>query len=189
MAEAVDITVDVETDTAWLYLFDPDLLGEYAYPDLDDYPPEVRGVHEGELCAFSPNADGVYRLRVTTGELSGFERDYAAREVELGLRVVSGSLMASGKGFDARDATGLSRIAPGRYCARVFHIVWTAAKPERVPDDPPADYVVCLSPRRERFVAPAELVVESLYVPGVPGMGEEIFLFPSDTRELNDDGD
>ena len=116
----------------------------------------------------SLGGDGVYRLRVTDGELTQAEHDYAAEVVQgLGVEVASGALFVGpGESLSADDVTVrdsgerggiLLGVPPGQYRADLYLIAWDKSPcwwtegGQPPPPDAPADVVMILRPRSGSF--------------------------------------
>ncbi|MFC2173475.1 DUF6386 family protein [Acidobacteriota bacterium] len=192
----VDAEVTFCTDAAALALFDPDVIGEQFEDDPDcwcsDYHllPEVR---EGSISILSLGSDGVYKLRLTEGDLSPAEKSYAKEVVKgLGLKVISGRFAAGAAellstceiapGSEAGEETDFCVPArDGEYDLEAYSIAWHEApdwhtEDGLVPEDAPADIVVVLRKRKGPFQAPES-------EPGFADVGDE-WVFPDASRRL-----
>lgn len=76
----MDEVINFFTDTATLAIFDCSLLSHRLNDDCDWWCgsfEDIEEVKKGDVSLISLGADGVYKVRVTDGELSDEERDYA----------------------------------------------------------------------------------------------------------------
>ena len=198
--KAMNEIVTVATDCASICLFDPIVVN--GHEDLDDWCEgfgEVKGVCEGLFFGVDLGSDGIYKVRITNGELQQDEMDYATAVIKgLGLSVVSGSFVIGGYGFqagieDCDDFYQKFDLLPGRYSVDCYRIDWFYAKKwhredGKAPGGAPVDCVICL--REFDSIAPEvrcnEFRLEKLWIPGVPGFGTSPFLFESSSRELHE---
>lgn len=190
----IDTTVRFVTDAATLAAFDPAVL-EQRINDDPGWWCEGRlaadEVRLGKVAIVGLGGDGIYQARITDGELTDIERDYAAERIAgLGLEVASGQVfIGPGEclpgGGQAIDETAISRgtvlaIACGRYLVDIFAICWHDSpvwwRDDGVPDDAPSDFVLRLRPAGE----PMERFETA---PRFTGLSEE-FLFPSASRRI-----
>ncbi len=197
MQHEVNQIITFWTDTATLAVFDPECLAERVNAKCDWWCgsfTEIEEVAEGKASFISTAADGVFRVRITSGELSLHERDYAKERLgPLGLEVKSGRVFVgkgeriTGGGFapDAahvREGEGsFVEMPTGQYDLLVFSIEWFDSPlwwnmNGTRPHDAPADLVVVLTPRTSAF---KRLTAE----PRLGGV-ENSFLFASSTRQV-----
>jgi hypothetical protein len=181
------------TDTATLAIFDPAILQPRANDESNwwcssDMTDEVR---DGRIVVVSLGSDGVYKCRITDGDLTTAEQAYAYDSLLLGLEVVSGIIVTgSGEylsGTPMQDGVTLSDgpwTCPhpcGVFDAEVFAIAWRDStewyvepgKP--VPPEAPADVVVCTRP--QSHFAPLSAA------PQFSGIAEQ-WLFPDVPRRV-----
>ena len=189
----VDASLSIMTDCAGFWIFDPAVVAGYPGDDLDTFGfANIEGVQQGEFTGFSLGGDGVYRIRVTDGELTQDERDYAAGILRgLRVRVTSGKLCIGGYGFQNTDEGYASfALEPGLYAIDAHEILWDVSPRWRredgpVPEDAPPDFVLLLRRQPlggEPYELPErELRLDTLYLPFID---EEPFAFPSTTREV-----
>jgi hypothetical protein len=188
-------TIRVVTDTATLAVFDAQARVKHLDDGRDwwDVPlhelPQVAG---GEVAIASLGSDGVYRVRVTDGDLTGAERAYAAEVVRgLGVRTTSGTVtVAGGEALVGPDGPVAAvhddrmtvALAPGAYHVDAYLIDWSDS-PRWWPDgggekdDPPHDIVLTL---RARTLPLAPLDRE-------PRLGRSVarsWVFPDEPREI-----
>jgi hypothetical protein len=197
MQHEVNRTITFWTDTATLAVFDPECLAERVNAGCDWWCgsfTKIEEVAEGKVAFISTAADGVFKVRITSGELSPHERDYAKERLgPLGLEVKSGRVFVgkgeriTGGGF-APDPVHVCEgegsfveIPPGKYDLLVISVEWFESPlwwnmDGNRPDDAPADLVVVLTPRTSAF---KRLTVE----PRLNGV-ENSFLFASSTRQV-----
>lgn len=184
----MDESINIPTDCALLALFDAQLAHEQSLDEPDSFEFEfanIPAVQSGDVAIVGLGGDGVYRVRITDGELRRDERDYAAAVVNgLGVRIVSGNLHLSGYGFD--DFEGRSVPCPnGVYDLTLYEIAFDLSprwwRPDgAVPEDAPAGIVAVLRTRTTDFTPPTkELRLDSL-LDWSPG--ERPFVFESTTR-------
>lgn len=189
----MDLTLTVQTDCASFAVFDPVVAASCDSDDIDQFEFEaIKAVAEGLLFAWKIGGDGVYRVRVTDGDLTAEERDYAsARLPGLGLKVESGTVCISGYGFQGSDV-GLSsfRLGEGCYSIEVYEILWSVSpdwwRPDFVvPPDAPSDYVMRITTGPDSTpklpVSVEDLHLDTLYL---PFQNDPPFLFPSTTRKV-----
>ena len=183
------------TDTATLAIFDPERLRHRAEAESDWWCTDLLQLEEfrsGSVALVGLGGDGAYRVRITDGEMTSDERDYAAGAVRsLGVEVVSGKLFlgpaecmpGGGSGFTPADAERglLLEAENGRYGVDLFAIEWSDSprwwRDDRsVPDDAPADIVAVLRPRLTPF---AEIGAEPRL-----DFCAEAYIFESATRRV-----
>ena len=181
------------TDTATLAIFDPQRLEHRVNDDADWWCGDFLRLDElrsGAMALVSLGGDGIYRVRITDGELNADERDYADEYIAgLGVEVVSGKIfigpgecLPGGFQFGAEtDRGALCEIDNGSYTVDVYSIRWFDsprwwAEDHRVPSDAPVDYVIRL---RDRSGAMNAVAME----PRFSGRSE-MFLFDSSTRQI-----
>lgn len=178
----------VMTDAASIAAFDPEVVtADLVEEDEFDFA-RMQAVRQGLAVAFSVGGDGVYRVRISDGELSSDERDYASAVLDkLRLVVRSGTVVAHGYGLaGAEDVASRSPIAAGTYDVAVYEIAWWMsptwrAEDGRISGDPPADYVLLLRPAvTNPYVMPHQQLRLDSFCD--PVSGEMPFLFPSATR-------
>ena len=189
-------TILFGTDTATLALFDPAVLA-LRVADAGDWwcgafhtVPEVAA---GRIALFGLGSDGVYKVRVTSQELTSAESSYATGVITLGIEVESGRVFVGagecipGGGVAPEPGAETSgrfiTVPPGHYIVACYAVTWQDAPDwftgvdEPVPDSAPADFVLRFTRRVDSFVAPN---ANSRFVTGV----EEQWLFPEQTRRL-----
>jgi hypothetical protein len=184
------------TDTATLAAFDPAVLAHRLGDGCDwwsgDFA-DLQEVRRGEIALVGVGGDGVYKVRVTDGELTPNERAYAAESLRLGVVVTSGFLFVgageqlpgeqqSPRPEDPEEAEFFVRLAPGEYAVEVYGIDWTGSpawySPSgEAPESAPADIVLRLTRRAGTFVAPS--AEPRLFAERSPG-----WLFPEEPRRL-----
>ncbi len=185
--------VKFATDTATLAIFDPVRMAHRFNDKCDWWCGEFRGLAElksGAMVLASLGADGIYDVRITDGDLTQDERDYAADAIYgLGVEVISEKLFIGpgecvpGGGSTITDGDldrgALLSLENGAFSCDLYAISWFDSPrwwtdKRNVPTDAPADFVVVLRPRTTPFVQ-----IDSS--PRLDVCGEE-FLFPSATR-------
>lgn len=197
MHHEINKAITFSTDTATLSVFDPECLKHRLNTACDWWCGSFAGLEEvanGRVAFISVAADGVFKVRITSGDLASNERDYATERLgPLGLEVKSGKVFVgpgeriTGGGFapDAarlRDGEGtIVDIPPGKYDLLVYSVEWFESprwwnSDGTRPDDTPPDFVVVLSPRTSDF---KRLTNE----PRISGVGST-FLFASTTRQV-----
>lgn len=181
-------TIQFSTDCASLFLFDREVaLAEGLFGSdvwIEDFM-NLPAVKKGELVLLGLGGDGTYCLRITDGELTADERDYATVKLEnLGLRVTSGSLSITGDGFSESDLK--IEVQPGEYDLSLYLISYHLSSKfwrsdHSVADDAPADIVAILQKRTQEFSASTEnlQLIENI---SQTNSLEDRFLFPSETR-------
>ncbi|MEM0968042.1 MAG: DUF6386 family protein [Verrucomicrobiota bacterium] len=193
----LDQTVPFATDTATLAIFDPEVLrhrlGESPDWWCEDNLSEVPEVRDGRISLLNLRHDSSYEVRVTDGELTCDERDYAAHNVrDLGLEVTSGSVFV-GPGECIPSATPLEeadvrrgaliQVPHGQYSVDAYGLFYAASKKFWKQDLSdldmelaPCDFVVVLRSRAGDIAAPNQ-------EPCIAGLFEH-WVFPSSTREV-----
>ncbi len=158
------------TDAATLAVFDPEVLRHRADAESDWWCLDFLQLEEfrsGAAALVALGGDGAYRIRITNGDLTLDERDYATGVVRgLGVEVASGKLFAGaaecmpggGSGFTSADVKrGLLLDADdGQDEVDVFAINWFNSPrwwrdDHYVPDDAPVDIVAVMKPRLTPF--------------------------------------
>jgi hypothetical protein len=197
MQSEIDKTITFSTDAATLAVFDPECLAERVNARCDWWCglfAELEEVAEGKVAFISTATDGIFKARITSGDLFPHERDYARERLgPLGLEVKSGRVFI-GKGElitggdhapepgSVREGEGsFVEMPPGLYDLWFFSIEWFESSlwwnvNGNKPDDAPADLVIVLTPRTSAFKC---LTTE----PRLSGL-ENSFLFPSSTRQV-----
>src|SRR5262245_24423499 len=125
------------TDTATLAGFDPMGL-THRVADTSDWWTdnflELEEVRLGAMALIDLGSDGVFRARITDGDLTPDEHDYAAEVIrDLGLEVTSNAVYVGpgeclpGGGFDAPDlARGIMLpLTNGAYKLDAYAIQWS----------------------------------------------------------------
>jgi Family of unknown function (DUF6386) len=183
------------TDTATLAVFDPERLKHRAGAESDWWCLDFLQLEEfrsGTFAVIALGGDGVYRMRITTGDLTLDERDYAVGAVRgLGVEVVSGKVFVGaaecmpggGIAFTSADVDRglLLDTENGRYEVDLFAIQWFNSprwwRDDRsVPDGAPVDIVAVLKPRLTPF---AEICSQSRL-----DFYSSAYLFESTTRRV-----
>ena len=168
----INLQFNLFTDTAVIAVFDSARLGNRVDGESDWWCSDLSQIAEvrtGSIALVSLGGDGVYRVRVTDGDMTVDERDYAASAVcGLGVEVISGKLYAGpaecmpggGIGFTpASEERGLVlECDDGAYDVELFAIHWRDSPrwwkdDHSVPDDAPVDIVATLRPRQRPFSA------------------------------------
>ena len=158
------------TDAATLAVFDPERLRHRADAESDWWCSgflQLEEFRSGSVALVGLGGDGAYRVRITNGDLTPDEQDYAAvRCADLGVEVVSGKLFVGpaecipggGSGFTPADlqARLLLETENGRYDVDLFAIGWFNSPrwwrgDHSVPDDAPVDVVAVLRPMLTPF--------------------------------------
>jgi hypothetical protein len=185
------------TDTATLAAFDPALLAHRLGDDCDWWCENFTALEEfqrGEIALVGLGGDGVFKVRLTDGDLTPDERSYATESLHVGVVVTSGHLFVgageelpgehlSPSPEDPREAKFFMRLAPGAYSVEVYGITWTDSPDwysppgSPVPESAPADVVLRLNRRESEFTAPG--VEPRLFVDVDRG-----WLFPEEPRRL-----
>ncbi len=157
---AIDETLNLWSDGASLYLFDPAACADVD-PDELQFPYHLNpAVRDGTAVMVHLPDDGTFRVRVTGGEPATTEAELIQDSVEnLGLRVRSGRVYASGMDMPGTDADTLAEHGAGSFVgvdAGVYnvavHLLRTTDLPQdRRPTVP--DYLVVLSFRDTAFAA------------------------------------
>ena len=181
----LDESISFPTDCASLAIYDPDVAKSAGLNEVDSWEFEyeqIQAVKDGQITLAKLGGDGYYKLRITDGELTQDERDYAAYCLEpLGLHVESGIVSVSGYWFDSDLQL---QIEPGTYWVQLYDISfwesprwWTEEL--TTPDDAPADYVAVIKKCDQQIAIPSELHLDSMrnWEPGPTK-----FLFESNTR-------
>ena len=191
----MDSQFDFFTDAATLAIFDPERLSYRAEAESDWWCSDFLQLEEfrsGSVALVGLGGDGAYRVRITDGELSPDERDYARDAVRgLGVEVVSGKLFlgpaecipGGGCGFTpAAEERGLLHDTEnGWYGLDLFAIDWFGSPrwwrvDQTEPDDAPADIVAVLRPRLTPF---AEIGTEPRL-----DFGANAYIFQSPIRRV-----
>lgn len=193
-AGSLDATVRFQTDAATLAIFDPECLRTHVGDECDWWCGplgELPEVQQGVAAFISTAGDGVFQVRITDGDLTPDERDYALQKVTLGLEVKSGTVFVgageciSGGGTSptVSDLSGLGQLvglAPGAYNLDVFLIDWSVSPrwwaEEGVHPDAPADIAVLLRQREGVFSGTPDN-------PRLDALGTN-FLFEAGTRRI-----
>lgn len=196
MKSEINKTMTVCTDSATLAVFDLECLKHRLNADCDWWCrpfAEIEEVAEGKLTFISTAADGVFKVRITSGDLTVYERDYAEERLgPLGLEVESGAVFVgkgeriTGGGFAPNaglcDGEGtFVDISPGKYDLIAYSIKWFDSplwwnSDRNRPEDAPPDFVFVLMPRTSDF---KRLTKE----PRFTEVGDS-FLFESATRQV-----
>ena len=152
------------TDTATLAVFDQVRLAHRVADVCDwwtDSFLELDEVRCGAIALVSLGGDGVYRVRITDGELTTNEHDYAAEVIRsLGFEVVSNAVYIGpgeclpGGGFDAPDIDRgiMLEMKNGVYNVDAYSIQWSDSprwwnEENAIPDDAPPDVVLVVQAR------------------------------------------
>jgi hypothetical protein len=189
----MDYTLQFYTDVATLAVFDPVQLQHRAEDDYDWWcvdATKLDEVRRGAVAIIGLGGDGIYKARITDGNLTPDERDYASEVVHLGVEVVSGHLFVGpgeclpGGGFDLTpqdvERGAILKAGDGAYAVEAYAIDWFNSPRWWTEDGrgcpgAPADFVIVLRPRHEPFA-------------GVTGGARfnlsDDFLFESSTREI-----
>jgi hypothetical protein len=161
------------TDVATLAAFDPAMLAHRLGDDCDWWCENFTALEEyqrGEIALVGLGGDGIYKVRVTDGDLTADERSYATESLHVGVVVTSGQLFVGageelpGEYFspspeDPEKAKFFMSLAPGDYSVEVYGIMWNnspdwyAPPGSPVPESAPADVVLRLSRRQSAFTA------------------------------------
>ncbi len=191
----MELTFEFFTDSATLAAFDPKRLEHRAHDDVDwwciDFL-ELDEVQSGAIALVGLGADGYSKTRITDGDLTSDERDYASEVVRgLGIEVVSGKLFVGPGECLPGDDSGLTpsdvrrgmlcEVVNGKYSADVYRIDWSDSprwwtEDGPPPGDAPADLVVVIQLREGLFVA---LESEPRF-----DTWPDDFLFESSTRQI-----
>lgn len=178
-----------------LAVFDPARLSPRASAQSDWWCADVLQLDElqtGALALVGLGGDGVYRIRVTSDDLTRDERDYAASVARgLGVEVISRTLFVGpaeclpggGSAFAPGNVQRglLVAVDNGRYDVDLFAIDWLNSsrwwrEDHSVPEDAPVDIVAVVRPRSTPF---SEVSSE----PRLDFCTED-FLFESTTRRV-----
>jgi hypothetical protein len=189
-------TILFSTDTATLAIFDPAILAKRVADTGDWWCGSFHAVPEvasGRIALFGLGADGVYKVRITSHDLTSAESSYATEVITLGIEVESGRVFigagecipSGGVSPEPSIETGRSFLAvpPGQYTVAGYAVKWQDAPDwftgvdEPVSTFAPADLVLRFTPRVEPFVAPN---ANPRFFLGV----EEQWLFPEQPRRL-----
>ncbi|MDR3616520.1 MAG: DUF6386 family protein [Candidatus Obscuribacterales bacterium] len=196
----MDYTVTFATNTATLAVFDPERLGTRVDDDADWWCVgnfwKLNEVASGEIALVNLGSDGVYKVRLTDGQLTADERAYAADHVRLGAVVTSGWVfigpgeLLPGEGLatdptNAEFARWFCRMPAGAYEVEAYGIDWQECPDWYMPEDTeraPPDVVLLVTPRRSAFTVPE----------GSPSLFERVnslisldgWLFPDELRRL-----
>ncbi len=158
----IDETLDLWSDGASLCLFDPAACADLD-PDKLRFPYHLNPtVRDGTAVMVHLPGDGTFRVRITGGEPTTTEAELIHDSVgDLGLRVRSGRVYASGMDMPGTDADTLAEHGAGCFVdvdvdAGVYnvavHLLRTTDLPgDRQPTVP--DYLVVLSPLDAVFAA------------------------------------
>lgn len=197
MVTEINQTINFVTDTATFAVFDPECLKARLDEPCDWWCgsfAEIKEIMEGKAAFVSTTADGVFKVRITSGDLTPEERDYCTERIgPLGFEVKSGKVFVgqgeriTGGGFAPEEATlsnaegSFVEIPPGAYDIHVYSIVWFDSplwwRPDgQRPETAPADLVVTIEERSEEFKAPTQEL-------RLCGLGDS-FLFESNTRQI-----
>jgi hypothetical protein len=181
------------TDTATLAVFDPARLKHRVDDACDWWTDNFLQLEEltaGAIALISLGGDGVYQTRITDGDLTPDERDYAAEVVRgLGFEVVSNAFYVGpgecipGGGFGSPDIERgvILAMKNGVYNVDAYLINWSDSprwwNEERVvPEGAPPDFVLVIQTRKNPFRQPDS-------EPRFTGLGDH-FLFDSSTRRV-----
>lgn len=154
----MNVSLDLWTDAAGIFLFDPALFVGSADPA--DYESALARVRDGSCAAVGLQGDGTFVLRLTDDDLTPDERALLNETVgPVGVRVESGQLYASGmdlpgypiESYRNHGAGDFVSLAAGYYEV-LFHELRLAAVQRGLPG-----YVAVLRPRSAPFAAPLEL--------------------------------
>jgi hypothetical protein len=185
--------LNVVTDTATIAVFDQFVIQHRRFESRADWWCEdiaqVKEARAGDIALFGVGADGVYRSRVTDGELTADERAYAtAGTGPLGFRAESErificgaeNLPGAGQG-GAVEGERVEQIRRGSYDLHAYQIYWfdcprwwTAKGPDA--SSAPADIVICIRPRQSAFIG-----IQS--PPQLRGYGDK-WVFPDEPRQV-----
>jgi hypothetical protein len=154
------------TDAATLAMFDPQQLAHWVDRDAAWWCGDFLQIDElssGAIALVSLGGDGFYHVRITDGDLTADERDYADERVAgLGVEVISGQLFigpgeclpGGGSAFSDSDLErgAICDIENGAYAVDVYSIRWFDCPrwwtdDHARPADAPADFVIMLRPR------------------------------------------
>jgi len=190
----MDCQTTFATDSATLAVFDPSILRRRADDESSWWFPAsgvTDEVGEGRIAVVSLGSDGVYKCRITDGDLTAAEQPYAYDSLLCGIEVASGSIVVgpgeylSGtpihNGPTLSDGPWNCPHPCGTFDAEIFAIAsrdaaeWYVEPGNPVPSDAPADFVVCTRPR-SRF-APLGAA------PQFSGLAEQ-WLFPDLPRRM-----
>jgi hypothetical protein len=181
------------TDAATLAVFDP-LRLNHRLDDASDWWCghflELDEVKSGAIALIDLGGDGVFRARITDGDLTSDERDYAAEVVRsLGLEVTSNAvnvgpgecLPGGGSGSPDVKRGNMLPMKKGVYDVDAYAIQWSDSPrwwndDGAVPDSAPADIVLTMQERRGQF---SQLSVEPRF-----SRIDDHFLFDSPTRRI-----
>lgn len=184
-----DSSITYPTDCASLILYDVDVARAAGLTDPDSWSfeyAELEAVRDGRVAIASLGGDGVYKVRITDGDLTQDERDYAAHCLKpLGLKVESGRISISGYWFDDKSDFVVD-VPPGSYSVTLYDIsYWQSPRwwgeDHRTTDGAPADYVAVLTPHDGPLDIPTELRLDYL-LEWEPGPTK--YLFESSTRVI-----
>ena len=192
MKVVMDQTFKFFTDTASITAFDPQRIENRVDDEADWWCGDLLELDEiqtGAATIVLLGGDGYFQARVTDGDLTDVDRDYAADVVkDLGVEVVSGKLIIGpgeclpGEGCRANDERGMTiQLENGQYSVDVYFINWRESarwytEDEVAPGDAPAEFVIQIRPRTESFT---ELEDE----PMLDDLPDD-FLFESSTRQV-----
>ena len=167
----MDSLVKFFTDTATLAVFDPIRLKHRVTAASDwwcDTFLELAEIRSGVIALVSLGGDGMFRARITDGDLTLDERDYAAEVVQgLGLEVISNSVYVGpgeclpGEGFGSCDLKRgiMLEIKNGPYDVDAYAIEWFDSprwwnEDHAVPEHAPPDIVLVIQGRGGPFRQP-----------------------------------
>jgi len=143
----MNIIIDFQTDSGMLMLYDPLLVKnekEFNF-NWHDYQP----VKVGRVSIIGLQSDGVYRLRLTDGELTISEKEIINDElVELGVEILSGQLYITGRGLPGQPYDGFEvhDVEPGLYNLTLYELDRTNPQHRDMPD-----FVAIIKPRTSPF--------------------------------------
>lgn len=185
----IDASITYSTDCATLILYDVEIARAAGLTDPDiwmvDFA-QLEAVRDGRVAIAALGGDGVYKVRITDGNLTQDERDYAVRCLKpLGLKVESGRIDVSGYSFDERCERCVD-VPRGSYSVALYEIsYWQSPRwwreDQRTPDNAPADYVAVLTPYDGPLTIPDELRLDHLID---WKSGPTNYLFDSSTRVI-----
>lgn len=184
---SIDASITYPTDCALLILYDAEVARAAGLDDPDSCSFEfakLDAVRDGSVAIAALGGDGVYKARITDGDLTRDERDYAAHCLKpLGLKVTSGCICVSGYYFDVESDISVD-VPRGSYSVALYEIsYWQSPRwwreDRQTPDDAPADYVAALTPHDGPLDIPDDLHLDYLrdWKPGPTK-----YLFDSTTR-------
>lgn len=172
-----DKTYTFITDAASMAVFDPTVIIDRVEDDVVWFAAsqfhELKEVVAGDCAIVGLGNDGGYKIRVTQEELTEEEKAFAKDKAHLGLKIVSGNLVVGalevlpgGNIYTTFESIndlqgGFIDIPNGEYDLHIYGLDYNILN--ELPDDADIalqdslpDIVVVITPRTEKFVAPAE---------------------------------